>query len=170
MEPNKPVENPVNAGTQAGVEAISTIAPVEEADLLKEYQRLMEENKRLAEDRDNYRAGMLKYKKGEPSVPLEEEEIEKRALERANTIIIQKERDAAAAKANEIALQALKENRELKLALKSKTATATAPVTASNTGIPTSSTSFWTPEQIAALKARGVDPEKAKENYLRMKA
>lgn len=167
-----PVEiNPTDAGTGAGVEAGEPKAPtVPEVDFLDEYNKLLEENARLAGERDNYKRIGLKIKKGEEPEQLTEEEIDKRAEARAQEIIQQKQREETQRKLQEIAQKAMKENRELKLALKNRSQIATTPSgAASDSGTKLNET-FFSPDQIAYLKKKGIDPAKVKENYLKLKS
>ncbi len=160
MENNETVE-------KGGEEAV---AP--EADLLNEFQAVLEENDKLRRDRDNYKRIGLAKKRGEAvEEPTEtEEEIERRAEDRAKEIMLAKQSEESEKKQREIALKALKENRELKIALKNRAGIATTP-TGTGTGAATvSKDTFWTADQLAYFKKRGLDPEKVKENYMRLKA
>lgn len=163
-----PVEiNPEGAGAQAGVKT-EPKAPEVEIDLLDEFQSVLEENKKLVSERDNYKRIGLARKKGEV-IPEDSDDIERRAEERAEEIVTQRLQAQNEAKAREIALKALKENRELKIALRNRNGITTTPSSTSITDDPKNKETFWTAEQIAYFKKRSIDPEKAKENYLRLK-
>lgn len=181
MESNKPVEKPVEAGTQAGVENKgATSAPVaQEVDLLDEFQKVVveldkkdAEIRKISGERDNYKKGLLRYKKNpdlEDNESVDPEEFERRAEERANQMYIERVHQENEKKAREIALTALKENRELKLALKSKNGTTNSLSVSSTNETTAPAQEYWSAEQIAYFKKIGVDPSKVKQNYLKIK-
>lgn len=163
----KPVEtNSENAGSQNEQD----MNP--EVDLLDEFQRLIEENKKLSISEANWKKVGLAKKRGEevPESNLSEDEIERRAQERADEIFKAKQAEENAAKQREIALKALKENRELKIALKNRTGVVTTPSGAAQADDQKAKETFWTADQIAYFKKRGIDPDKVKQNYLKLKA
>ena len=169
----QPVETkPVEAGAQAGVET-TTKAPESEMDFLEVFQKTIEERDKAIKIAEDWKRVGLAKKRGQPvedPEALTPEEIEARVEERANQILTTKAIEAAQKKAEEIALKALKENRELKIALKNKSGVVTTPPSASTASAETKTNpTGWTPEQVAVLKQKGVDPVKAWENYLRLK-
>lgn len=164
---------PDNAADQGGVKTEQPKAPEVEVDLLDEFQKVIEDNKKLTEERDNYKRGLLKRKKGEveeDSIQLDEEEVERRATERANEILANKKREENEQRQREIALKALKENRELKTALKNSKGIVTTATGTSQSEIEKDKNTFWTPEQLAYFKKRNIDPEKVKQNYQKLKS
>lgn len=163
MENKEPVETkPEGAGTP-GVP--------EEADLLNEFQAVLEENDKLRRDRDNYRKIGLAKKKGEvpPEPTMDEEEVERRAEERAKELMQTRQSEENEKKQREIALKALKENRELKIALKNRSGIVTTPTSGSHADPAAPKDTFWTADQLAYFKKRGLNPDKVKENYLKVK-
>lgn len=131
---------------------------------------------KIAEERDNYQKGMLLYK-GKLDKGADEDidysspeaikriatEAAKEALFSEKELILQREKD-------EIIQKTLRENNELKVALKNKANISNSGAgTGGNLDKPKGDAEFWSPEQIEYLKKRGVDPEKAKENYLKLK-
>lgn len=172
----KPVEiTPDNAGAPVVVEnKAGENATAPEVDLLDEFQKVLEDNDKLRKDRDNYKRIGLAKKRGEyvdEPVELDEDEVERRAEEKAQEIVARKKAEENESKQREIALKALKENRELKIALKNRSGVVTTPTgsgTGGDSGKPTNN--FWTVEQLAYFKKRGLDPEKVKENYMKLKA
>lgn len=162
MDKENPVETtPEDAGTP--------IVP-EEADLLNEFQSVLEKLDKAERDRDNYKKGLLARKRGEP-IPeqLEEDEVERRAEEKAKELFKEAQLTEALKKKDEIALKALKENRELKIALKNRSGIVTTPSGGSQPDPAPSKDTFWTADQLAYFKKRGLNPDKVKENYLKLK-
>lgn len=161
-----------------------------EDDLEIELAATQEALKKSLEERDNYRQGMLKYKKGahqndnegEGSVLTAEavEAIFERKLKDSQVVELQR-------KSDELLQQALRERKEAVLALKSKSGISNVPGGAGSTGMEkrdvrnASSNStpieqYFTPEQIAHLesvsKQTGVkiDLNKVRENIERRRA
>ncbi len=172
-ETTKPVETkPEGAGGQAGVET-TTKAPESETDFLDVFQKTIEERDKAVKIAEDWKRVGLAKKRGhtvEAPVELTEDDVEQRAQERAEQIANERSIRSNQQKAEEIALKALKENRELKIALKNKSGVVTTGTTTSTatTEVKTNPTG-WTPEQAMVLKKQGVDPVKAWENYLKLK-
>ncbi len=145
---------------------VSTVST--EIDAEARIAQLEADNKKIAEERDNYRIGMLKAKGKitDPEFNEDDETPEEKTRrlireEIANSKIAQNnaERDTILAKA-------LKENKELKLAQLNKTNISPAAVGTSNESTPVTSTSI-TPEQMAYFKSRNFtdkDIERYKKN------
>lgn len=161
-----------------GVETSNGEAPAAEpsvdssVDLAAEYEALLAENARLAADRDNYRKGMLaakgKSKVEEPTYEPEEETEDDRIARKVREVLSQTQAEQARKRQEEIIKQALKENRELKAALQNRSQISSAPASSSKES-PEPRDSYFTDEQIAYLKKRGLDPAKVKENLLKAK-
>lgn len=173
-ETTVPVEKkPEDAGGQAGVET-TTKAPESEMDFLDVFQKTIEERDKAIKIAEDWKRVGLAKKRGqsaEDTVEMTEDEIDRRAEERAREILNSETIKAAQKKAEDIAVQALKKVKELSIALKSKNGTSTIPSTTS-TGTTETKTNptGWTQEQIAVLKKQGVDPVKSWENYQKMKS
>ncbi len=161
------MENPVEKNVE---EAVTP----GEADLLDEFQKVLTENEKLRVSEANWKKVGLAKKRGEP-VPeefqnLTEEEIDKRAEEKAERLVAEKQLQESEQKQRDIALKALKENRELKIALRNRSGIATTPTGTGAPDLAKSKDTFWTAEQLAYFKKKGLDPNKVKENYLKLKA
>lgn len=144
---------------------------VPEVDLFDEFQLVLEDNKKLIQERDNYKRIGLARKRGEVEPLIDkDEEIERLAEERAKELLLLKEQATNEAKQREIALKALKENRELRLALKNRAGVVTTVTGAGQGDKETPKEVFWTPEQLAHFKKRGIDPETVKKHYLNNRA
>lgn len=164
-----------NAGAEPVEKPQGVETPVAEAPKLQEpnYEELLAEKEaelqKAQEERDNYRRGMLKAKGKVQEETFSEEEsdedkMRRIAREEALSIreqMIQREKD-------DLIKKALKENSELKIALKNK-AQLTPASGASADSSPDVKDTYWSPEQIASLKAMGVDPEKVKGNVQKYK-
>jgi thioesterase domain-containing protein len=169
----KPVETKpeVIAGAQAGVET-TTKAPESEVDFLTAFDTALKERDKAIESANNWKRVGLAKKRGEvePDNTLTEEEVERRAEERAAQIVAQREADAKARQAEEIARKAIKENQELRIALKNKSGVVTTASTSSTGTVEVKQNpTGWTEAQLAHLKKMNVDPVKAWENYLKVK-
>lgn len=161
-----------------GVETPNGEAPAAEPsvdssiDLAAEYESLLAENARLATDRDNYRKGMLaakgKAKAEEPTYEPEEETEDDRIARKVREVLSQTQTEQARRRQEEIVKQALKENRELKAALQNRSQISSAPGSSSKES-PETRDSYFTDEQLAYFKKRGIDPAKVKENLLKAK-
>ena len=126
---------------------------------------------KIAQERDNYKLGLLKAK----GKILEEEPLEKSELtvaelvaqEVKNQLFSTKENQLQAEK-DSILQQALKENKELKVALQNKQGISTAP-SGSSSDNSTASSNYFSSEQITELKARGFDDKKIQRLQENMK-
>lgn len=155
------------------------------APLDPEIQKLLddkdEELKKVRTERDNYQKGLLlqKGKLGKGSV--EDDDIEDdgkltpekiRELTRsvvreeflsAEELRIQKEKD-------DLIKKIIKENNELKLANRTKNNLQKAPAAGGgNLDKPKGDPQFWSEEQLAFMKKKGINPDLARENYLKLK-
>lgn len=162
-------QNLTGATPEAGVETTPPKAPEVEVDFLSEYEKVLTENKRLAEERDNYKRIGLNKKKGIPEEPiLDEDEVERRAEQRAQEMISDQRLREANQKKDDLILKALKENRELKIAIRNKSGIVGTPTGASSNSTQGAITeTFFSADQLAVLKSKGIDPQKVKENYLK---
>lgn len=161
----KAVETTENAAPQAGVETKTTVAP--EVDALKfELAQIEEEKKLLAVERDNYKRGLLKAKgKIEEDFGDENETTDEKIARIVEEKLMHSREAQLEARKLEVMEKALKENAELKLSLKNRSQ---APVgQGTNNESMQVQDHFFSEQQIADLKARGLDPEKVKKNMLK---
>jgi hypothetical protein len=140
------------------------IPPVEGGvDLEAELTKLREENVRLSTDRENYRKGMLKAK---GKLQEEEDEVlpQPQLAETIEKIVSEKllatQESQNLIKQEELVKKALKENRELKLALANRSNLDNSGSGSGGGDIPAVKENFLAPAQIQALKARGWDDKK----------
>lgn len=177
MEENNAVEtiNEEAAIVEDGVENLETIAPeshsqdVDYEALLREKDKELE---KLARERENYKQGMLraKGKASEEELFADEVSQEDRIRSMIREEMLSTESAKLAQEREEILARALRENKELRLSNKTKSQKGSAPVASStNQERPKSDVPFWTEAQLAVMKSRNIDPEKAKENYLALK-
>lgn len=147
--------------------------PIQEVD----YEALLREKEeqlaKIAQERENYKQGMLraKGKASEEDIFAEEvaDEDKLRAIVREE--LLSTESAKIAKEREELLNKVLRENKELKLSNRTKAQVASAPVASGgNLDRPEASTQFWTDEQLAVMKSRGIDPEKARENYIKLKS
>ena len=172
------MDNNLNKGVEAketttapvvteGVEKEESGAPT---DYEKEFNALLEENARIANDRDNYKKGLLQAK-GKLAQDLGADEIDLDTLVEKkvqDTLLRTKEFQNEQAK-QELIRNIVKENKELKNALLARDGISR--VAGGGSAGPTETkVSSWTPEQIEYFKKRGLNPDKVKDNYTKFKA
>ena len=146
------------------IEVVET--KVDETDWEAKYLETQANLDKVAAERENYKKGMLaaKGKSGDDTDETEEERIARiveEKLQGSTEAQLLKQKD-------DIAKRALQENKELKVALKNRTQIGASAGQGGGQGGDVK-TDFWTPDQLAYFKKRGIDPEKAKENYLKLK-
>lgn len=134
-----------------------------------EVQRLKEVEAELAktrEERDNYRTGLLAAKGRTPQAEEPEETvaefIERKVEEKILGIKeagLQQEKDQAIK-------QLMKENEEYRIALGNRQQVATPTGGAGSDTKSAPEPSFWSPQQLAELQRRGLDPNKVRDNFL----
>jgi hypothetical protein len=166
-EEKKPVEaEPQTAGTEAGVK--ESDAP---SDIEVELAAVRTEKAKVEQERDNYKKGLLIAKgkreddgtyEPEPENSNLDDLIDRKVTEKLLSVreqeLQKKEQDTI----NRL----IKERNELKTALQAKTGMGNSAI-GGGTGGPEVQDSTFTKEQLAAMKARGLDPEKVKANYLK---
>jgi len=168
METQNDVQNIQEASPETAVQTETSAA---EVDLVAEYEKLLQENARMMEERDNYKKGMLSAKAklknrqvedydGEAE-PVDEEE---RIAAIARKVYLDTEAARLEKKKEEAIQKLLKENRELKLREQARSQISSAPGSAAPEK-QESNPSPWSKEQLEELKRRGVDPMKVFENY-----
>lgn len=177
MEENKGVEtiNEEAPIVDTGVEIIEPSAPEavpEEVDYEAELLKKDQELEKIRRERENYKQGLLraKGKLSEEELYADEVSQEDKVRSIIREELLNTESSRIAQEREEILAKVLRENKELKLANKTKSQKSGSPVVAgTNQERPKSDTEFWSPEQLAAMKERNIDPVKAKENYLALK-
>lgn len=153
-----------------GTEGVKTQDPIAPTDYEKEFNALLEENAKIAQERDNYKKGLLQAK-GKLPAELDVENtdldslIEKKVQD---TLLRTKEFQNEQAK-QELIKNIVKENRELKNALLAKEGVSRVSA-GGGTGPVETKPSDWTPEQLVYFKKRGLDPDKVKDNYTKFKS
>jgi hypothetical protein len=139
-------------------------------DYEKEFNALLEENAKLASDRDNYKAGMLAAK-GKLPAALNTEDLDLDTLIETkvkDTLLRTKEFQNEQAK-KDLINKVIRENKELKLALGNKDGISRVAA-GGGSGPEEKPVSAWTPEQIAYFQKRGLSPDKVKDNYAKFKS
>ena len=162
---------PADAGNQAaapgGVETPTNNAPV--GPTLAEHEALVAELAKAKEDRDNYRKGLLKAK---GKAVKEDHDVEEPDLD---TLVKQKvaealeqEKEVLAEKKYDAAIDALlQKNKVLALALQNKANMPNASAGSGHGSKDEPIDTFFTADQLADLKKKGLDPEKVKANLLK---
>lgn len=164
-EENKTVETPVeNAVAQPGNEPASNDSEVDyEAILAAKDAELA----KVTTEKENYRRGLLKAK----GKDLPEDDGASETQEEMLRRIVREEqlssREAQLAAEKDAAMKALiKQNKELRLAMKGTNTVGVVGANEAKNNI-NAAPEFFSKEQLAELKKRGVDPEKAKANMLK---
>lgn len=168
MDTQNDVQNIQGASPETAVQNKTSAA---EVDLVAEYEKLLQENARMMEERDNYKKGMLSAKAklkhrqvedyDDDAEPVDEEE---RIAAIARKVYLDTEAARLEKQKEEAIQKLLKENRELKLREQSRSQISSAAGSAAPEK-EESSPSPWSKEQIAELKRRGLDPMKVFENF-----
>jgi len=137
-------------------EAIKTtdveVAPTQEIDYKKLAFDLLDENKKISEDRDNYRQGLLSAKKGTETPE--------------NILELKKSLDNL----TDLVETVTKENKEIKIALSNRNQILNAPIGgAGEDKSKEVKDKFFTDEQLKFLQKKGLNPETVKSNMLKAK-
>ncbi len=148
----------VPVAAPGGVQANVTPTPVVQEDLSAKFEALEAENKRLAGERDSYRRNLLKVK-GKIVEDIEGEDPDEKMQRIAEATVASSRLAEIAREQDDIIRKALKENNELKLALKNKGGTPPASVGIHTGGAEVQDTSV-TPEQLAYFKTQRWDDKK----------
>jgi uncharacterized Zn finger protein len=157
------------AGTGAKVEPTVEELLKSNEDLQKKYEETQANLDRVAAERENYKKVAL-AKKNKISDG-DDGETEDERIARIVAEQLQTSTEAKLLKEKEdIAQRALKENKELKVALQARSQIGTSSAQGGGQGTTMETkVDFWTSDQLAYFKKKGIDPEKAKENYLKIK-
>lgn len=135
----------------------------EEDDLQAKYNALEEENKKVVADRDNYRKGLLSLKakkkaEGDPDGEGDDDnkvDIDELVERKINEKLLSSEEYRIKKEKDDLIVKALKENKELKLALKTKDGTPSAGAgQGGNQDQKKSDVEFFSEAQKAEIKAR----------------
>ena len=157
--------------TQA-VETTTQTAATEQVDVDYEAEslKLNTELAKVRAERDNYKRGMLKAKGKVTTDDTSEDELS--LDERIERKVQEKLLESQEAKLVEAQTKIIKDAstkvKELTLALKNRAQITTAS-TSSDTSEAIPGDNFWSKDQLAEFKRRGVDPEKVKQNILKEK-
>lgn len=143
MENNKEVDGTQNASS--------------EIDYATEYEKLLQENVKIASDRDNYKTGLLKAKGKIPSDE-EENDMEARITARVKSELLSAKEADIQARKDELVKQSFAKVKELSLALKNPKGSP--GQTSSTEGMTSRTDNTLSPDQIATLKAKGWDDKK----------
>lgn len=159
MEPEtKVVESPETATAQPVVTS--------ENDYETTIASLKAREAKLVEERDNYKVGMLKYK-AKAREELSDDEDSERIKIAAKEALAESQLAEIARELDDINRKALKENKELKLALQNRTNTTPAAAMGTHSESTPVKDTIITPEQMAYFKQRGwsdTDIERYKKN------
>lgn len=121
---------------------------------------------KVAAERENYKKVALSKKKGESN---DDEDEEERFRRIAREEALKTQEAQLNQQKDEIIKRALQENKELKVALKNRAQVGTGAAQGGGQSTTEVKTDFWTPEQVAYFQKRGIDPDKVKDNYLKLK-
>jgi len=172
---NKGVEKkPADAPTGTEVkkeEGSASVPPVESTgiDYEREFNALLEENNRIANDRDNYKKGLLAAKGKAPELDLESTELDTLIEKKVQDTLLRTKEFQNNQAREELVKKVFAENKELKIALANKSGiSSVAP--GSSVSRPDVKVESWTPEQLAYFAKRNLNPDKVKENYIKTKS
>lgn len=125
---------------------------------------------KVSEDRDNYRKGLLAAK-GKGGDESEDDKIARIVQEK----LLETQYSQLLIEKDEIAQNAIKENKELKVALKNRAQAGASTSSGGGQDTTEVKTDFFTPEQLKDMENRSrltgikIDPEKVKANLLKIK-
>lgn len=138
---------------------------IEEIDWEARYNEKDEQLAKVAAERENYKKVALSKKGKDADDETEDERIERivnEKLQGTNEAKLLKEKD-------EVARAAINKVKELTVALKNRSQIGSSAGQGGGQNNNDVKTEFWTQDQLSYFKKRGIDPEKAKENYLKIK-
>ena len=169
MDEVKPaVETPVQPAAPVQPAVETTPPPAAPVDTSVDYVKMLADKDaelaRLATERDNYQKGMLiaKGKLPPEDPPAEQLDVAALVQEEVQKALFSTREAQLKAEKDALLQKALNENKELKTALANKTGISTTPSgTSSDSQVTT--TQYFSNEQIAELKARGLTDEMIKK-------
>jgi hypothetical protein len=142
----------------------------QENEILKTLQAKDDEIARLARERDNYRKGMLKAKgKKNPYDDDDEPDMDEIIDRKVEEKILAKEEDKVRAERDQMVQKLAIENAELRKAVTNRAQVKGSAGEGANSEELEVKKEFFSKEQLEDLKAKGLDPEKVKENLLKYK-
>lgn len=139
-------------------------SPSQNEDLTAKLASLEAENAKLAEEKENYRKGMLKYKKQEEPEPLVDESIDELVERKVQEKLYDTRSQEIEKQKAETLEKILKENEELRKAASLRSPSSPSSMGSNQDKPEVTTSAHWTPEQEASLKARGLDPEEVWKN------
>lgn len=172
--------NAQSAPVEEGVKTLDSIAlenqdgDLQEVDYEKEFFALTGKLTKIEQDKENYKKGLLKAKgklpEDDEEVSVDPNDLDTKVNRAVQEALMNTEYEKTRKEQEELVKKALKENRELKVALgnrsdlKNVSLGAGSPASAVDK---TPAEKYWSKEQYSYLKSRGLDPEKAMTNDLR---
>lgn len=178
MEPEKQVDNPQEPTKKIEDEVKKDVVDAsQQQDYLSDLKKRDEEISRLTRDRDDYRKGMLSWKRKAIQTGEQPEEGEESSLDREEVRKILKEEllnsEIARKEAEKDSLikKMAVENAELRATIGNKAQISNLPggssqETATGDG---KDPGMWTREQLVYFKSKGLDPKKVAENWQKAK-
>ncbi len=170
-ETTQAVETKVEvAATQPGAESTHTDSQVDFAAIMAAKD---EELAKVKLEKENYRKGLLKAKGKIPDVEVTDDDTTETQEEMTRRIVREEQlagQEAQLSAEKDAALAAIiKQNQELRLAMKSQNAVGSGGVSGNQAKNEIKvTTDFFSAEQLADLKKRNLDPEKVKANLLKL--
>lgn len=159
-----PNEEAVKTDQAAAPGAVESQPNAAEVDYEAVVSQLLDENKKLATERENYRKGMLQAKGKTPK----EAQATMETAEDLDAMIDRKVQEKMLGTQQVIAAQKLEETvksmakqlKEAKLALANKAGASTTVQPNGSSDLKPTTDNFFSPEKLAALKAKGWDDKK----------
>lgn len=142
------------------------VVVVDEIDWEAKAKKLEEDIAKIAAERENYKKVALS-KKGKSDEDEENPDEKMRRIAREE-LLATKEGQLIKEK-DELLNSAAKKINELTVALKARGQVGASASTGGGQSTIEVKTEFWTPEQMAYFKRHNIDPEKVKDNYLKIK-
>lgn len=155
---------------------VAAVAQTEVDEWEVKFKALQAEKEKIEAEKENYRKGLLKAKGYLPNeypetgeVPADIEEVVKKVL--SETLLDEKSRSAneQERKLTEEALAEIKRLKELNLSLSNRSQVGSMGSSSGGEKVEAKTSGFWTKEQEAELRKKGLDPEKVKANFLKIK-
>lgn len=162
------------------VETPSETAAVTQTDVVDEWEvkfkTLQAEKEKIEAEKENYRKGLLKAKGYLPNeypdtgeVPADIEEVVKKVI--SETLLDEKSRSTSEQE-RKLTEQLIAENKrlnELNLSLSNRSQVSSVGSSSGGEKLEVKSSGFWTKEQEAELKKKGLDPEKVRTNFQKIR-
>ncbi len=154
--------------TPSGVEANASVAPTG-GPSLADWQALVEENKRIGTEKENYRKGMLlakgKLKAGKNFSDDEEtDDLESLIDKKVEERLLSAQASLVEKKQSEYVQKLIDNNKEMALALQNKNQLPNASSGSAQSKGSEVTNSPWSKEQLAEFAKKGIDPKKVWDN------